>query len=119
MKTTVDVKTIALNRAVALLSSLGAQYKIIMPDGGTYGALEVVEPKKPGAKYGHGVLRNHARQHMVNMVQGDVIQVPVDNLDVDSVQTAIANYARHNWGLGSVVTSRSIDRLHVEVLRVL
>lgn len=119
MKTTLDVKTIALNRAIALLGSLGAQYKIILPDGaGEYGTLEVAAPSKPGAKYGYGVLREYVKLHMDSMKPGDVKAVPVDGFDFDSIQSSVANYAHKVWGHGSIVSTRQKALNVVEVLRV-
>jgi hypothetical protein len=121
VKQTIDVKTIALNRAVTLLKSLGAQYKIIMPEGGgEYGALEVVAPggAKKGTRYGHGALREHVMKFMSDMQIGDVVNVPWEALDVDSVQASIGGYAADTWGAGSIMSTRKTRGTYVEVMRV-
>lgn len=118
MKTNIDVKTVALNRALALLGSLGAQYKIILPDGGgEYGELEAVAPKK-GTKYGYGALRDHVRPVMQDMKPGDVVDVPVGAFDPVSIQSSVGSYASDEWGAGAIVsTLRRADNV-VQVLRV-
>ena len=117
MKQTLDVKTIALNRAIQLLTSLGAQFKVIMPDGGEFGALEAVQPKK-GTKYGYGVLREHVRPIMLDMKVGDVVELPIAHMDAISVQAAAGSYAADAWGPGSIMSTQRKDRAAVEVMRV-
>jgi hypothetical protein len=117
MKQTIDVKTAALNRAVQLLVSLGAQYKIITADGAEYGELVAAAPKN-GARYGYGVLRDHCRSFMETMNIGDVANVPWDGFDVDSVQASVGGYAYDKWGAGSVMSTRGTGNSTIEVMRV-
>lgn len=116
MKTKIDVKTVALNRALAILGSLGAQYKIIMPDdGGEYGDLEVAPARK---KRPYGDLRNHVRPLIENMQRGDIVEVPAGEFPLHHVQAGSINLATKVWGSGSVITSQRKERGVVEVLRV-
>jgi len=118
MKTNTDVRSIAITRAVQLLDSPGAQYKIILPEGGgEYGKLEAVVPKK-GTKYGYGLLREHVRPIMNVMKAGDVVEVPVAEFDSISVQASVGSFAADVWGAGSIISTQRKDRPAVEVMPV-
>lgn len=118
MKTAVDVKTMALQRAVKILNSIGASYKIITEDGGEFGDLEVVKTTKKKNRYPFGVLRSYYGPIVSDMAVGDVRLVPIGEYCMESIQSGICSYAGILWGNGSVMTRRDSVNNAVEVLRV-
>lgn len=119
MKTNLDVRTVALNRAIQYLDSLGAQYKIILQDGSEYGKLEAAVPKATRApsRYPRGFVREHCRSVMSVMQKGDVVEVPLGDFDLDSIQNGACSLASDLWGNGSVITHKKELANCVEVLR--
>ena len=123
MKTTPDVRTIAITRALQLLDSLKAQYKIILPDGsGEYGALEIAVPankKRSPLAFPYGEVRKYYQPLVENMQKGDVLHIPIDKYDLKQIQGGISTWAADTWGAGSTITSQRRDLGVVEVMRVL
>jgi hypothetical protein len=121
MKEKVDIKTVAVGRAIQILDSLGARYKIIMEDGSSYGVLEAVEPKisrRAPLKYAFGAVRNHIRGAVGTLQPGEVGYVPVGPFDVDTIQNGTCSFGSTEWGNGSVITRRDVEKNLIEVLRV-
>lgn len=121
MKDTVDIKTVATQRAIATLKALGAQMKVIMPDGSEYGELKVLteEPRlKKGERYGYGSIKAHIEAFISDTAVGDVREVPVDRFDLNTIQRGISSYSASAWGTGSAVTMQRPDKGAVEVFRV-
>lgn len=118
MKTTADVRTMALQRALQLLHSVGAKYKIVTPDGAEYGDLELAKDKKSKRLHPLGALRNYYSPFIKDMQPGDVVQVPIGEYDMPRIQSGICAYAGSTWGNGSVVTRRDTLNNAIEVLRV-
>jgi hypothetical protein len=118
VKSTVDVKLVALQRAIQMLKSIGAQYKIILDDGTEYGALETA--KSPKRKLAHplGEIRQYYSSFMKDMKEGDVIFIPVREYGFKRIQGGVGTYASRVWGANSVVTTRDFSRDAVQVMRI-
>lgn len=121
MKTALDIRMVALQRALQYLNSCNAKYKIIAEDGSEYGTLEVVknQPPKRQLAYPVGMLRNYYGPYIQNMNVGDVVLVPLGQFDFDRLQGGIGSLSNKLWGNGSVITRRDPVRNAIEVLRVL
>lgn len=120
MKNTLDVRTVALNRALQLLDSIGARYKVITPDGAEYGVLVAVEPKanRP-LRYPFGAVRNYYRPFIEPMIVGDVVEIPVGVFDLTTIQNGAGALAAELWGQGAAITRMDREKNVIEVLRVL
>jgi hypothetical protein len=120
MKTTLDIRMVALQRALQLLNSCNAKYKVIAEDGSEYGTLNVVkhQPLKRQLAYPVGMLRNYYGPFIQNMNVGDVVLVPLGQFDFDRLQGGIGSLSNKLWGNRSVITRRDPVRNAIEVLRV-
>lgn len=110
MSTTPDVKTIAVQRAVTLLTSAGAQFKVIF-DGAEYG--ELVAVTKP-TRTKHNSFAALYIDKLNAMQVGDALVWEHDN--PEGLRSAITASACGKWGKGSAI-SRVFEN-KVELLRV-
>lgn len=117
-----DVKNVALNKALGLLNALGLKYKVIDIDGNEYGELKVMpEPSSKRIRrlpYPRGHLAAYAKQYVnTNLNVGDVAFIPMSNIfDTKDVAHAAGKLMYQYFGMGSYVTE--IGDSGVEVLRV-
>lgn len=114
-----SVESAALNKAIALLDAIKAEYKIIAPNGREYGTLKVVPPKKrtsSGVPWGE--IANYYRPLVQDLKPGDMVLVPAKNYDIESLRGSMAGWFTTNWGKGSAITSVNRNDNVVEVLRV-
>lgn len=119
MKTNLDVRTVALNRAIQLLNSLNAQFKIILPDGSEHGALMAAPPgKNTIRRYPFGSVREHCRATMDTMKVGDVGFIPVGEFDLETLQSGACALASQEWGNGNYITRADTENQGVQILRV-
>lgn len=118
MKDIVDVRTIAIQKAMRFLDSVGAQYKIIAADGSEYGDLIVVKAAKRKLVYPLGAVRNYYKPMIENMKIGDVVSVPIGEYGFVRIQNGIGSFAGNHWGNSSVITRQDLENNCVEVLRV-
>jgi len=120
MRDQLDIRTITLQQVLKLLGALGAQYRIIMPEGDSYGTLEVItEPVRPkkGSRYGWGSLRAYYRPLIEAMEVGEDIIVPVDRFDMLSLATGISDLVASKWGKGNGKVNQREDLNAVQVMR--
>ena len=122
MRDQLDIRTITLQQSLKLLGALGAQYKVIMPEGDSYGTLEVVtQPVKPkkGSRYGWGALRAYYRPLVEAMQVGEVILIPVDRFDMLSLSSGVSDLASFLWKKGNSKVNQRPDLNAVQVMRYL
>lgn len=108
-----------LDKFIALLNGLNAQYKIIIPDGDNtleYGDLEVAKHERV-QKVRRGDCLKVYEPLMSNLQIGGVVAVPIGDLPLESLRSSICSWAIRTWGLGSVTTMANHDNNTVEVLR--
>jgi len=108
-----------LDKFIALLNGLNAQYKIIIEDGDTtleYGELEVLDHKRVATVRRGDCLKVY-EPLMSGLQVGGVCAVPIGDLPLDSLRSSIGSWAIRTWGLGSVTTMANHDNGTVEVLR--
>lgn len=122
MKTTPDLKTVALQKALAQLNAIGAMYKIIMPDGAEYGTLVAVPPKPEKERkrrpnmYPKGEMIAYWMPFMENAKPGDVVLIPKDKFDLESLRGGITSWCTRNWGSDSVITAKRDDQVEILVV---
>ena len=110
MSTTPDVKTIAIQRAITLLTSVGAQFKVIF-EGAEYGELVAVT-KPPRTK--HNSFLALYIDKLNAMQVGDVLVWEHDN--PEGLRSAITASACGKWGKGSAISQ--VRGKTIELLRV-
>jgi hypothetical protein len=109
-----------LKEAIAILSLVGAKYKVITPDGAEYGDLEVKvlrpETTKNGLpRYKFGETRNFFRDDISTMKAGDVKVIDCKNYDCRVIARDISSYGCQNFGTKSVSTLADREANTVEV----
>ena len=113
-----DVKQIAVERAIKMLDAAGAKYAIVLPDGTRLGVLQVAEPKVlplRRAKVNPGITA-YVKVFLAPMQVGGEVTVPTTpEFSLVSIQTACAQSAGALWGRGNFVTHRVENG--VQVLR--
>jgi hypothetical protein len=114
-----QVQQIALDRALKSLDVLGAQYRVILPDGSSYGTLEVMPERKRAARsFEYGEITAYFLSQVESMQPGDCISISGDKFGPEQVRKTISAWAARHWGPGSVITSVTREANIVEVLRV-
>lgn len=113
-----------LSRGLSILKSLPVEF-IVVGGGETYtqGELELVAKKsakqgKRPLKYPFGAIRKHVTPYMQDMKPGDVVQVPIGEYDINSIQSGVCNYAGRTWGNDTYTTARIGSKGVIEVMRV-
>jgi hypothetical protein len=116
-----DIQKRELIRCVKLIQSLGCSYRIIAPDGDSFGELQIVEPKvkktRSERKYPYGVLTEHIRKYMnLNAKVGEVQEIPCGSFDLEILRATASTIFSRTWGKDSYTTAGRGDR--IEVLRL-
>lgn len=110
---------IAIDRAITLLRSLKAQYKIILPDGTEYGELTVAKAKaKRTFKHPHGMMSAYFQPLVKDMKPGDVLVIDASIYGPVDLRATLSGWCSARWGKGNVITSINHETNSVEVLRV-
>jgi hypothetical protein len=114
------------NKTLSILNAMtsqGAKYCIHMPDGTTYGNLEIPtdQPKKKvfSKLRKYGAVAAHIKPYLAKVIPGDVVVIPdpmLPDLDSNRFQSCIAARCNTMWGAGSY-TALKCDA-GVEVLRL-
>lgn len=106
-----------------VLADQGAQYCIRMPDGTTYGNLQIPteQPKKKvfSKLRKYGAVAAHIKPYLTGVKPGQVAVIPdpmLPDLDSNRFQSCIAARCNSMWGAGSY-TALKCDS-GVEVLRL-
>ena len=117
-----DIQKTALNRLLSVLTGLKAEYRINLPDGTTYGTLEVKAPEAPRASprksaYPHGERSTYAQALIGDMYPGDVRRLGNDVYPQKIIAATLSSTAHRLWGSGNYVVQRCADGIHTEILR--
>lgn len=111
------IKQDAVKKALALLKAANAMYRIIEEDGSEY--TNIVEKKKTRTyQYPKGALTSYLRPHVENMEMGELIEIPVGEFNLHSLQSAVTGWFCNNKGNGSCMSSVNKDKNVVEVIRI-
>ena len=113
-----DIQKRELIRSVKLIQSLGCSYRIISPDGESFGELQVVEPKvkKPRntPKYPYGAMTEHVRKHInLDVAVGEVQELPCGDFELELLRASACVIFTRTWGRDSYVTAGRVDRIEV------
>lgn len=124
-----NTKTIAVERAIALLNAADAMFEIHY-DGRVFGGLPKQEPKTKKLKRNpnitgslRGKMTHHIREALQTIKVGethvfDLSDDGINHVTIDQLQAAAASSAGQSWGLGSYITHRINDNTALEILRV-
>lgn len=120
-----NIQKNGLEKLLNILNAVEAKYKIILPDGTTYGELEAHEPKKrkrrsanaPGNRYARGETMAYYKPFMENMKAGDAVAVPYDRFHAPTLAQNINAYSHYLWGAGNYSATRNDNNKTVDVLR--
>lgn len=112
-----DIQKRELIRSIKLIESLGCSFRIITPEGESFGELKVVEPKiriRAERRYPYGSLAKHIREHVdLNAGVGSVQEIFCAEFDVESLRSAACNILTGAWGKDTYVTVAYPDRFEV------
>ena len=120
-----DIQKKALLRLMGVLTSLNAQYKIVLPDGTEYGTLEVAKPgvrtrKRPKPEHPHGERAAWAASQISDMVVGEVrsLDVVASGYSPKDARQSTSALANRLWGASNYITNLTEDCKHVEIMRL-
>lgn len=119
-----EVQKEGLARALNVLNGLGAQFKIILPDGTEYGDL-VAAPKKEEKKrkrnpspYPIGALQSYFQPILEALKPGAAVEVPADKFDIESLRGSMTAWAGKTWGRKTFISRTDKTKNVVEFLRM-
>jgi hypothetical protein len=113
-----EIEQKTLSRVLTLLDTLGFPYAIIDGDGVKHGGLEIaVASNKKERRYPHGAPTRYVRQWMDNM-EGNLLEIPVGDFDIDTIQSLACSEAGERWGQGSYTTTRTSDNQTLQLMRL-
>ena len=110
-----DIKTIAIQKALRLLQATGASFHVKLDDQESG---EAIAPKrvKKESKYPRGALSAHVAKYTQNVQPNQTVKIPVGEFDIDAVRYSTTGYLSHNWGNGTYMIHK--QPTYVEVLRL-
>ncbi len=112
-----------IHLVTAMLSKLdGAQFKIILPDGQSFGELAVAPAptarKARQPRHPHGSLRALYLPHIQSLTLGDVAVIPVPpDIPLEHVRSSLCAYASTTWGLDTYTSTLNHSSHSIELLR--
>ena len=120
-----DIQKTALNRLLSVLGSLKAEYRINLPDGTTYGTLEIKAKEEPKPEkrsrnlvYRFGELSEYCRALIASMEVHDVLVLPSDVYPAKTLASSVSSTAARLWGPGSYMVARcGPDKATVQIMR--
>jgi hypothetical protein len=109
-------------RSVKFIESLGCKFKIITPENGEYGDLEVAPKKKQRKPSGfvHGEISNFVRANLdMNAEVGSVQEIFVPEKYVPvNVQASACHILSGAWGRDTYTTILNKKTMSIEILRI-
>jgi hypothetical protein len=116
-----DIQKRELVRSIELIKALGCTYKIITPEGESFGELEVVEPRtrkvRRALQHPYGTITAHIKKFLdMNAEVGSVQEIPCGEFDPESVRATACPILTRVWGVKTYTTAAHPDR--VEVMRI-
>jgi hypothetical protein len=115
-----EIQKRELSRAIELIKGLGCTYKVITPDGESFGELPVAELRtrkvRRALKHPYGSITEHIMKFLdINAAIGIVQEIPCAKFDPESVRATVCPTLSRVWGRKTYTTSTYPDR--VEVMR--
>jgi hypothetical protein len=111
-----DIQKRELIRSVELIKALGCTYKIITPEGESFGELQVIEKnkKRPPRKHAYGSLKMCVEKYLdLNASVGSVQEIFCDGLDVGAVKHTLVKILGKEWGAKTYIWSVQEDRIEL------
>jgi hypothetical protein len=116
-----DIQKRALFSLVAMLQKSDAQFKIILDDGTEYGDLQVqpikICTRKPSL-LPRGTLTTFFTPYVTALEVGDVVAIPLTNMDGESVRSSLSSWIHAHWGASGGTTMLNKTTNSLEVLRL-
>lgn len=116
------VQKVAIEKAISLLNAAGAEFRIVAPDGKSYGALKISKKKSKVFINKRGTFSAIYKDAMDKAQIGDVVKLAYADLGSDDkrmkagLRSSASAYASTKWGAGTY-TSTVQDGV-IEFLRV-
>lgn len=116
-----DIQKRELLRSIKLIQSLGCSFRIITPDGESFGELEVVKKKQEKERirplrFPYGEVTKHIRKHLdMNAPVGSVQEIPAGAYGSRAIQGTLCSILSTGWGGRTYTTVTHEDR--VELMR--
>ena len=100
-----------LQKALRLIESMGCKFKVITPDGESFGDLVIAEQKKKRPRSLHfpfGSMSAYYKPFIdLNLKVGDVIEIPYSKFKKEKLRSSICSYLIKHWGKGAYTTMQS------------
>lgn len=111
----------AVNKAIAMLTGVGAKYKIILEDGTEFGELEAVVKAEKKRTFGRpwGTYSTYFKPFLEDVKVGQKVEIPCGEFGDEELRGPISSYCGKMWGVDTYLTSIDKERKVVEVLRYL
>lgn len=105
-----------LYRVAAMLTGLGAKYKIVLPNGDEYGELEIRPPRQRKERESWN---GYIQDHIKDAKPGTLIVIPLPpGRELNKLSSAVSGFACHHFGKGNTITFRNSRNNTVEFMRV-
>jgi hypothetical protein len=105
------VQKVAIEKAISFLEAAGAEYRIVSPDGKSYGTLKLSRKKSKVFVNKRGTFSAIYKDVIDNAKVGDVVQVPYAKLGSDDkrlksgLRSSASAYASTKWGKGTYTST--------------
>lgn len=116
-----DIQLKQITQWSQMLDKWDVPYKIMLPDGKEFGALEVVTKKNRARavrSYPFGSIKNHFLPFLNKLHPGEVTVVPAGEFDLEVLRGSLASWACKEWGNKSHTTYINRKTQTVEILRL-
>lgn len=117
------VQKVAIDKAISLLKAVGAEFRIVAPDGKSYGALKLTGKKKSKIFVNkRGTFSAIYKEAIDNAKVGDVVKLKFSSLESDDkklksgLRSSASAYATTKWGKGTYMST--VQNGVIEFLRV-
>jgi len=110
-----------LHKALAILQAIpDVKFLVVMPDGKEYakGNLQSMKGKRGPPKHPFGSARFHYKPYLADLQIGNLIEIPYEKFDVQSLRSGISAHCCTIWGKGSAITAVNRSKKCIEVLRM-
>lgn len=113
------IHDIALNKAIAILNSLGCQFAIIDADGNQHGDLTVViERQRSISLYPRGEPTKFVSGYLSTIKTGQVVEIPFEKYGREKLQSWISSYMYRTFGRDSYTSHINDATGFIEVLKI-
>ena len=111
-----DLQKVGLERTIAFLESIKCQYKLTDSDGNVFTNIPEKEVRKRRPNnYPRGELSTHVKKYIEQIKIGQVISIPPDKFDLDSICGTATSLMSQIYGKGSYVSHKA--KHGIEILR--